>query len=100
MIEETEGRKVGPQPVIDSWRHILASSQEGISQDGRILLRKVKDEVVGVLRLFSIPGYWTWVRSVYVKPEHRSQGHFKCLFEEAIRLTKLHGFKELRLGVH
>ena len=90
--------KLDGELVLKAVQYLLNSTTEGtLHKDAVFLVKLVKEEVVGCLMLtFESKVKW-WIMSVYVKQEHRLQGHFKSLFHYSVQLAKEHGADSLKL---
>ncbi len=100
MAAETEGITLDPAAVGDGVRRAL-----GNPRLGTYYLAEVDGTVVGQTMVTTEwsdwrNGFFWWIQSVYVAPEHRGQGVFRALYEHIHKLAQSrHEIRGLRLYV-
>lgn len=101
LAEETEQLRLNPQTVSAGVAAILSDSAKGL-----YFVAEVDGAVVGQLMITYEWSDWRngnlwWIQSVYVKPEFRSQGVFRALFEHLKSLARAsNDVAGLRLYMH
>ena len=98
MIYETEGVKLDKERMLESVKHLIKAPSEGtLPKEGVYLVKLIKGEVIGSLRLSIESKTRWWILSVYVKKEFRRQGHYSSLYKHAVKLAKENDIESIKL---
>lgn len=89
MAFETEHKHLNPDTVS---RGLLRALED--PGRGRYFMAEIAGEPVGTLMLTYEwsdwrCGWWWWIQSVYVAPEHRRKGVYRALYAHVLALAKL-----------
>ena len=99
MAMESEGTSLDYERVHNGVKAVLEDEAKG-----RYIIAKINEEAVGCLMItrewsdWNCGWYW-WIQSVYVAPEHRGQGIYKALYHQVLQLAKAEGITQVRLYV-
>lgn len=99
MAWETEQRRLDDDTLSKGVAALLTDRHKGF-----YLIAELGGAVAGSLMITSEWSDWRngemwWFQSVYVRPDFRSQGVFKSLFQAVAALARENGVRELRLYV-
>ena len=101
MIYETEDVELDKERMFQSVKHLINAPSEGtLPKHGVYLVKLIKGEVIGSLRLSIESATRWWILSVYVKKEFRRQGHYSSLYKHAVKMGKENGVESIKLFVH
>eukprot|EP00877_Chromochloris_zofingiensis_P013353 jgi/Chrzof1/8271/Cz03g04010.t1 len=97
MAKETEGLLLPPDVITKGVRAVLEGSANStyyiIEQDGVVVAQLMITYEWSDWRASNV---W-WIQSVYVPPQHRQKGLFKCLYEHVKAEAQRAGAAGLRL---
>jgi GNAT superfamily N-acetyltransferase len=88
MAFETEHKQLDPDTV---GRGLLLALED--ERRGRYFMAEIAGEPVGTLMLTYEwsdwrCGWWWWIQSVYVAPQHRRKGVYRALYAHVLALAK------------
>jgi ribosomal protein S18 acetylase RimI-like enzyme len=88
MAFETEQKQLKTEILTNGVKAVLHSAEKG-----KYFIAEIEGEVVGQLLITTEwsdwrNGFFWWIQSVYVKPEHRRKGVFKALYQHVEALAR------------
>ena len=99
MALESEGTVLDPERVHSGVTAVMEDESKG-----RYIIAKAEDRPVASLMItrewsdWNNGWYW-WIQSVYVMPEHRGQGIFRAMYTKVIELANDQNIAQVRLYV-
>ena len=99
MALESEGTVLNPERVHNGVTAVMEDESKGT-----YIIAKVEDIPVASLMItrewsdWNNGWYW-WIQSVYVIPEHRGQGIFRAMYTKVIEMAKEQNIAQVRLYV-
>ena len=100
MVLETEDMHLEQGQVREAWRTLFHNPKQEIPwEEGKAFLQCHGGEVVGMMRVSVQSFSMVRLRSIYIKPNYRGQGHFKSLWKEVLQLIREKNVKEITLGL-
>ena len=99
MAMESEGFQLDYERTLKGVQAVLQDENKG-----RYVLAMIDERPVGSLMLTREWSDWNccwylWIQSVYVLPEHRSNGIFKSMYNKVLELATSEGISQVRLYV-
>ena len=99
MAMESEGFQLDYERTLKGVKAVLQDENKG-----RYVLAMIDGRPVGSLMLTREWSDWNccwylWIQSVYVLPEHRSNGIFKSMYNKVLELATSEGISQVRLYV-
>ena len=99
MALESEGTVLDEERVLKGVAAVMEDGSKGI-----YIIARIEDRPVASLMItrewsdWNNGWYW-WIQSVYVMPEHRGQGIFRAMYTKVIEMAKEQNIAQVRLYV-
>ena len=99
MALESEGTVLDEERVRKGVTAVMEDGSKGIYIIARIERRPVASLMITREWSDWNNGWYWWIQSVYVTPEHRGQGIFRAMYTKVIEMAKEHNIAQVRLYV-